>query len=178
MRLFLIVCFVGTLSLAVCCAEEIGHGDAAQLVKSGDDYFYSGAFDKAIEAYQNALLKTTDKSLEADIYFALSSVYLEKGVQPYLEKKDDTFYKKCLEYIGKCLAIKPQLWKAWANRATIYMNMGDYKQADNFFTEAEKYVEPNSPYRQQLMDQHSMVIGAIKLKEMKDKEKEKSADLP
>lgn len=57
--------------------------------------------------------------------------------------------------------------------ATVYMNMNELEKADFYYSEAEKYVDKNSPYYQQLFDQHSMVLGVLKLKEMHKDNKEK-----
>ncbi len=153
-------------------ANATGQVDVAGLIKAGDSAFEAGEFDKAIESYEQALTGITDDSLKADVYHALSSVYLEKGVIAYYKDKDDTFYNKAMEYANMCLAIKPQSWRALANKGVIYMNTGNYVQSDEMFAEAEKHVEPDSPYFKQLMDQHAMVLSALKLKELYEKKQE------
>lgn len=167
----LFVSAIMLLSVSVLYAAELS---AKELTDIGLKHFYSQEFDKAIEYYEKALAETTDSQQKANLFFNLSSAYLEKGIVSYWKDKDDSFYKKSLEYVQKCLDIIPSYWQALANVATVYMNMNELEKADYYYTEAEKYVDADSPYYKQLFDQHSMVIGALKLREMQsDKEKKK-----
>ena len=141
-----------------------GSTDAIILSNTAYRYFSERQFDKAIELYEEALAKAQDNNLKAMIYLGLSSSYLEKGIAPYLKEKNDSFYKKSLEYADQCLILAPKEWKALGNKGTVYMNTGDYKQADFFYSEAEKYVDQNSPYYKQLILQHVAIKAAMKLK--------------
>ena len=172
-RLFFVLFILVTtfVSSPLLYAEELS---AKELTDTGVKYFNSGEFDKAIEYYEKALAKATDNNLKADLFFNLSSAYLEKGIVAYWENKDNSYYIKSIEYAKKCLDIIPYYWKALANVATVYMNMNELEKADFYYTEAEKYLDVNSPYCKQLFDQHSMAIGALKLRGMQeDKEEEK-----
>lgn len=139
---------------------ELSNGE--DLARLAAQYFNSRQFDKAIEVGQMALTKITDKNLKSDILFTLSSAHLEQGIIPFIKNKDDSNYKKSIEYAQECLNITPGHWKALANIATVYMNMGELEKADIYYTEAEKYTDNNSPYYQQLILQHGVVRGVMK----------------
>lgn len=145
---------------------DVNKMDAGDINDLGVEHFNAGRFDQAIELYNKALEKAQKDNLIANIFFNLSSAYLEKGYTSYWPKKDDSFYKQSLHYADKCLKIRPYFWQASANKATVYMNMGNYEQSDRYFIEAEKNVDPNSTYYQQLLSQHSMVIGALELEKL------------
>lgn len=107
MRKIFFVLFISSAVLVyapVFCAEEL---TVEKLSDAGVKHFYSQEFDKAIECYEKALAKALDDKEKARLFFNLSSAYLEKGISVYWEKKDDSFYKKSLEYSRKCLDIIP-----------------------------------------------------------------------
>lgn len=110
------------------------------------NYCYSTRdFDKAIELCELALKKTNDKNAIAIINFSLSSNYLEKGIEAYGKNKDDSYYKLSIEFANKNLEVFPYNWQALGNLGAVYLNMGDYKQATFYFSQAEKYLDKNDP---------------------------------
>lgn len=115
------------------------------ILKKVNFYYSTHEFDKAIALCQEALKKTVDKQLVAEIYFSLSSNYLEKGIEPYLKNKDDTFYKLSIESARKYLDVVPDSWQAFGNIGSVYLNKGDWKQAEFYFSQAEKYMDMNDP---------------------------------
>ena len=115
------------------------------ILKKVEYYYANQNFDKAIELLEIALQKTSDRELVAKINFSLSSNYLEKGTESYRLNKDESFYKLSIQFAKKSLEVIPDNWQALANMGSIYLNMGDYKQAASYFLEAEKYVDKNDP---------------------------------
>lgn len=164
-KIFFVLFIAGAvlIHVPVFCAEELS---VEELTDAGLRHFYAQDFDKAIEYAERGLAKATDDQQRAKLFFNLSSAYLEKGIPAYWKNKDDAFYRKSLEYAEECLDIVPYFWQAWANMATVYMNMNELKKADYYYTQAEKYVDVNSPYYRQLLEQHSMVKGGLKMREM------------
>jgi tetratricopeptide (TPR) repeat protein len=109
------------------------------------NYFYaSHEWDKAIELGKIALTKTSDREAIGNINFSLSSNYLEKGIEPYIKNRDDSFYKLSIEYARKALEVFPESWQILGNLGSVYLNMRDWKQAAYYFSEAEKYMEKNN----------------------------------
>ena len=115
------------------------------IFKKVNYYYANQNFDKAIELLEMALKKTSDRELVAKINFGLSSNYLEKGIEAYKVNKDESFYKLSIQFAKKSLEVIPDNWQALANLGSVYLNMGDYKQAVFYFLEAEKYLDKNNP---------------------------------
>ena len=115
------------------------------ILKKTDYYYATRNFDKAIELCWLALTKTNDKLLIAKINFSLSSNYLEKGIEPYIKNKDDSFYKLSIESAKKCLEVMSDNWQALANLGSVYLNMRDWKQSVFYFSQAQKYLDKNDP---------------------------------
>ena len=136
-----------------------------RLVRVGAKHFNNKDFDKAIDIYKMALLKANNKKVKATILFNLSSAYLEKGILPYAQNSDDTYYRKSVEYAQMCLDVIPYYWQAIANVGVVHMNMKNLDKADYYFTEAQKRAVPNSPNYRQLLMMHGMVKGAIQMRD-------------
>lgn len=115
------------------------------ILQKANYYYAKHDFDQAINLLKEALTKTNEKTLIARINFSLSSNYLEKGIQPYQTSKDSTFYNLSIECAKKSLEVFPNSWQTLGNIATVYLNMGDYKQASDYFSQAEKYLDKNDP---------------------------------
>ena len=141
--------------------------DAEQLDMLAGKYFSSGQFDKAIEYYEKALDKTNDTDLEIKILTMISSSYLEKGITKYVTNKDDRDYRKAIDYAEQALKIKQNYWAALGNIAVVYMNMDQLEKADFYYSEAEKYIEKNSPEYQQLTLSHALVKKALEARKKK-----------
>lgn len=141
-------------------ASSFDLADAETLAYWAAQYYFGRQYDDAIVFGEEALKKNPDPAMKFEILFNLSSSYLEKGIDAYLEKKDDSYYKKSIEYGKQALTLQPNDWKVLANIATVHMNMDQLEEADKYYNEAEKYVDPKSPYAQQLALQH----GAMKAK--------------
>lgn len=115
------------------------------VLKKIEYYYANHDFDKAIALCEAVLKNTDNKQLIALINYDLSANYLEKGIEPYLNNKDDTFYRLSIECAKKTLEVFPDYWQALANIGSVYLNMGDYKQAVHYYSEAKKYLDSNSP---------------------------------
>ncbi|UCC94772.1 MAG: hypothetical protein JSW40_08165 [Candidatus Omnitrophota bacterium] len=137
---------------------------AKKLSQQGYEAFLAREFNKAIDFFQRALPHAEDTSRKAYILFMLSSCYLEMGIMPYIQKKDDSYYKKSIEYAKECLRFQPNASLALANIGVAYMNMNELKKADYYFTEAEKYIDVNSPAYRQIILNHGAVKGMLKLR--------------
>ncbi|MFH0839241.1 MAG: hypothetical protein V1893_03545 [Candidatus Omnitrophota bacterium] len=125
--------------------EITSESNVENILKKVDYYYASRDFDKAIELCELALKRTNDRNLIAMINFSLSSNYLEKGIEAYRRNKDDSFYKLSIQCAKKCLEVFPNTWQALGNIGSAYLNMEDYKQSAFYFSEAEKYLDKNSP---------------------------------
>lgn len=136
--------------------------DAAKLNNAAIVYRHMGKFDKSIESYNKALSEAADKKLKAEILLGLSSSYLEKGIAPFSKNKDDSFYKKSIEYANECLKIMPDQWQALGNIGTIYMNMCDHEKADFYFKKSVKNADKNSRFYNQLLEQNRMNLAEMK----------------
>lgn len=152
-----VICSVILSSSGSSFAEE----DPAKLSDAAQSYSHAGSFDKAIELFEKALAKAQDPKLKAEIFLGLSSSYLEKGIEPFISRRDDSFYKKSLQYADECLKIAPNQWQAIGNIGTVYMNMGDYEKADAYYKEAIKYADRKSVFYKRLLDQHDMILKEI-----------------
>ena len=125
---------------------EINSESTVREILTKTNYYYATHnFDKAIELGEMALKKTSDRKLIAEIQYSLSSNYLEKGIEAYMNNKDDSFYKISLQYSRKVLEVIPNSWQVFSNIGTVYFNMKDWKQAIYYFSEAEKYLNKNDP---------------------------------
>ncbi len=133
-----------------------------EILKKINYYYASHDFDKAIELGKMALSKTDDKFTMAQIYYSLGANYLEKGIEPYNQNKDDSYYKLSIEYTKKCLEIIPNSWRSWANLGSVYTNMGDYEQAISYLLEAEKYLDKNDPMYKELLFHRMMLEDMLK----------------
>lgn len=121
-----------------------------EIMKKVNYYYSTHDFDKAIELCKLALTKTDDRFTIALINYSLSANYLEKGIKPYTETKDDTFYKLSIESAKKCLEVIPDSWQSLANIGAVYLNMGQAKEAVFYYTQAQKYLDKNSPIYQEI----------------------------
>jgi tetratricopeptide (TPR) repeat protein len=125
---------------------EINAGATVEdILKKVNYYYATHDWDKAIELCKLALEKTNDEYLIAKINFALSSNYLQKGNEAYGKNKDDSFYKLSIQFAKRSLEVIPDSWQALGNLGSVYLNMGDYKQAIFYDSEAEKYLDKNNP---------------------------------
>lgn len=125
---------------------EINSESTLEEILKKTNYYYSiHDFDKAIELCELALKKTNDRNIIARINFSLSSNYLEKGIEAYERNKDDSFYKLSIQSAKKYLEVDPHSWQALGNIGSAYFNMGDWKQAIFYFSEAEKYLDKSNP---------------------------------
>lgn len=171
---FCALCFAAAaFCFALGFAQDEEPTDAIGLAKLGVKYFQERDYDRSIEYGEKALAVVKDDNLKAGIYFNLSSAYLEKGIVPYLTKKEDRFYKKALIYANACVKMKPEHWRALGTIATIYMNMGKVDLADSYFEQAEKYANVDSPYYQHLLIQHSAVKRALEAQRKRESLKNK-----
>ncbi len=118
---------------------------ADDLMRKVNYCYATRDFDKAIELCQSALKKTSDPILIARLNFSLSSHYLEKGIQPYLDNKDDRFYQLSIQHAKKSLEDLPDNWKALGNLGAVSMNMGNFEQAVFYFSEAKKHLNKDDP---------------------------------
>ncbi|MDD4909239.1 MAG: hypothetical protein PHR44_00970 [Candidatus Omnitrophica bacterium] len=125
---------------------EIGEEATIEDILKKVNYYYANRdFDKAIELAEAAVKATDDPDIIAMLSFSLSSNYLEKGIEPYKQNKDDTFYKLSIEYAKKVLEQMSYNWQALGNIGSAYLNMGDYAQAASYFAQAEKYLDETDP---------------------------------
>lgn len=145
-------------------AQPEGASLAEELARRGLDYFDRGEFDNAIAELEAALKESPTDRLKAAIFATLSSAYLQKGVKPFAESKDDTFYKESLANARKALEISPTNWIALANIGTVYMNMGDLEKADYYHGEARRYIDEKDPNYQRLAAQHELILKALAAK--------------
>ncbi len=115
------------------------------ILKKLDYYYANHNFDKAIVLCEAVLKNTDNKQLIAIINYSLSSNYLEKGIDAYLTDNNDSFYKLSIQYAKRVLEVFPNNWQALGNIGTVYLNMGNYKQAFYYFSEAKKYLDSTDP---------------------------------
>ena len=113
------------------------------ILRKIDYYYASRNFDESIVLCKATLKKADNKQFIAAINFSLSSSYLEKGINAYLENDDDSFYKLSIQHARKTLEVFPDSWQALSNIGAVYFNMGDYKQAILFGKKSLK-IEPNN----------------------------------
>lgn len=141
---------------------------AGALNKEASKYIQEKDYDQAIESSEQALaLRLGNTRIKADTFFNLSSAYLEKGIIPYMTDKDDKFYKKAIDYANKCVKLEPKYWQAYANIATVYMNMKQLFQADVYFEKAKEFANTNSKYYEQMLIQQSAVRRALEQEKKK-----------
>lgn len=150
-----------SMILSSCGSSFAEESDPAKLSDAAQVCLHAGNFDKAIELFEKALAKAQDPKLKAKIFLGLCSSYLEKGIEPFISRHDDSFYKKSLQYANEYLKIVPNQWQAIGNIGTVYMNMGDYEKADAYYKEAIKYADRKSVFYKQLLDQHDMILKEI-----------------
>jgi tetratricopeptide (TPR) repeat protein len=130
---------------------EVTDASTAEDILKKINYFYANhEFDKAIELAESTLKNTSDRVIIARLYFSLSSNYLEKGIDPYLKNKDVTFYNKSLDAAKKSLEVFPDNWQILGNIGAVYLNMGDWKQAVSYYTEAQKHLDSNDPHYKEI----------------------------
>ena len=144
---------------------------AEQLAQLGATYYAKGKFDQAIELSEQALTQHPNDALKADILMNLSSDYLERGIHPYTQDKDDSDFQRAIAYAKQCVDLKPSYWQAWANLGAIAMNMNRLREADVYFTKAEQYADKQSPYYDQLTTKHALVKAAMEDNAAQSKEK-------
>lgn len=149
-----IAIFLGVLMMS---CSVYAQDDVTEQVRKAGEYFSKGEFDKSIAIYDQVFPEIKEDDLKVNVLLMLSSCYLEKGILPYVDKKDDGYYKKSIEYSEKALEIAPTAWPALANIGTVYMNMDELEKADHYFTQAEKFIEPNHPAYQQINIPHELV---------------------
>lgn len=145
-------------------AADLDLADFSELQKIGREYFEAGQYGRAIEVCEKALAKAGSNKDRAEIYYLMSSAYLEQ--------KDPDAYQKAEEYAQKCLAILPRHWRALKNEARIATIQGDLERADGLFTKAESFMEEETPEAKDLITQHSALTSVIKLRSLKRKEME------
>lgn len=132
------------------------------MLKKINYYYATHEFDKAIELGELALTKTEDKALRAQLYFGLSSNYLEKGIGPFAENNDDSYYKKSIEYAKKSLEVIPDSWQILGNLGAVHLNMRDWKQAIYYYREALKYLSKDSPRYESMVTELLMAEEMLK----------------
>jgi tetratricopeptide (TPR) repeat protein len=110
-------------------------------------YFYSHKFEKAAAEFNHILQQKPD-SVEAAIGLANAYLRLSQVTEQ-------------ISAINKAIAIEPEQWLHYNNRATAYLMNGDHEQAKQDFTEAARLAAPT------LADQASAMenVGLIHLRE-------------
>lgn len=125
---------------------EINSESTVREILTKTNYYYSvHDFDKAIELCELALKKTNDQRLLTEIYYSLSSNYLEKGINAHMKNKDDSFYELSLRFSRKVLEVLPNSWQALANIGSVYLNTRNWGEAVRYYSEAEKYLDKRDP---------------------------------
>ena len=110
-------------------------------------YFYSHQFEKAAAEFTHILEQKSD-SVEAAI--GLANAYLRLG---QVEKQ--------ISAINRAIAIEPEHWLHYNNRATAYLMNGDNEKAKEDFTEAARLAAPTLEAQASAMEN----IGLIHLQE-------------
>ena len=143
-----------------------------KIFEKGCKYVDREDYRKAIHLFEIVIerqkfKRLSDPDFEADLFYNLSFAYLQAGADNFINYGDKSFLKKSLEYAEACLGVKPQYWQAYENMANVYIKLRDFDQADIYFLEAEKYLDPQSPEYKKIVKRQEVVRRVNKMKKEK-----------
>ncbi len=154
-----------------------------QIYENGRKLADNFQYKKAIHLYEIVIdrqkfKRLTDPDFQADLFYHLSFAYLQAGTEEFVNLGDKSSLKKSLEFAEACLGIKPRYWQAYENMGNAYTKLRDFDQADIYYTEALKYLDPQSPEYKKLAKQQDVVRRVNKMKKEKIKKLEDKANAP
>ncbi|HET9533236.1 MAG TPA: tetratricopeptide repeat protein [Blastocatellia bacterium] len=103
--------------------------EAEEYHRAGLSYYESGQYEKAVEAYERAILK---KPAREDYYFNLAMAYSSLGR-----------YKDAVSAYNTAIRIKPDYTVAYFNLGHAYSNIKKYERAVRAFKQAIKHDPDN-----------------------------------
>ena len=104
-------------------------GNVEQIHRTGVSYYESGEFEKAIEAYKQAIKLRPDSQ---ESYYHLGMAYSSMGR-----------YKEAIEAYNNAIRIKPDYAAAYYNLGHAHSNLNQYDKAIRVFRQAIQY-DPNN----------------------------------
>ncbi len=123
----------------------LSSASVAVFLLRGQKLLEKGEYGRAIAVFSSLLKRPITDKLKAKLSISLSSCFLEKGMGPYIETKDERDFKRAILAAEKIIEAKKDHWQAYFNIGIAYLNIGEFSKAKKYFKKALNYCSKTDP---------------------------------